>query len=47
MSFFNVNIAVNILEAKEVAFTLITNKKYKKKSKILDNIFFYSLNLQI
>ena len=30
----DIKIAINILEAKEVAFTLVINKKYWKKSKV-------------
>ena len=33
ISFSDIKIAINILEAKEVTFTLVTNKKHKKKSK--------------
>ena len=29
----NVEITINVPEAKEVAFTLITNKKHKRKNK--------------
>ena len=30
----NIEMAVNALEAEEVTFTLVTNKKYKRKSKV-------------
>jgi len=33
MPFSNVEIAVNILKAEEVTFTLVTNKEYKEKIK--------------
>ena len=48
ISSFNVKIAVNILEA-EVAFTLVTNKKYKRRSKAfsLYSIFFSNFKSKI
>lgn len=35
MSFSDVEMTVDIPEAEKVAFTLVTNKKYKRKSKAL------------
>ena len=40
----NTKIAVNVLEVEEVTFILVSNKKYKRKSKVF---FFSSIIIQV
>jgi len=41
---FNIEMAVDVSKTKEVAFTLVSNKKYKEKDKVSSLLFISSSN---